>query len=81
MPTPTGLPKTGEILIHKPSGQRMRVVKREGNDVLFSVILTPADGSKLPNLSNQVFGMPNCFRLLEAGYWLGPSGTYKFEEE
>lgn len=72
MPTPTGLLKAGDKVRHKESGRVMVVVRREGNDAIYSVILKPADGQPLPkNIYNTVYGEPGCFRLLETAYWLG----------
>lgn len=78
MPTPTGMLKAGDKIRHIATGRVMRVVSREGSGMLYSVILTPADGKPLGEIYNTVYGQPNCFRLLEVTYWLGR--TYELVE-
>ena len=75
MPTPTGKLKAGDRIRHKPTGRVFKVVEREGNDMIYSVILTPDDGLPLPPTTMTVFDRPNHFRLLEVPYWL--SRTYE----
>jgi hypothetical protein len=63
--------RAGDKIRHKPSGRVFTVVRREGNDVAYSVIVKPTDGRPLPDdIRTTVMGMPGCFRLLEAGYWI-----------
>lgn len=78
MPTPTGLPKAGDILLHTQTGNRFVVVKREGNDQMCSVILRPIEIKTPFRISPHPYGYPNDhFRLLEAGFWIGTMYEYE----
>lgn len=66
--TPTGLPQKGDKMRHK-SGREVEVVKREGNDSLYSLIVRVTDGGHTN--SSPPFGYDRThFRLLEAAYWI-----------
>lgn len=73
--TPTGLPQKGDRLRHTETDGLFTVVKREGNDSMYSLILRP--DVPWPGM-RQAYGHPGCFRLLEAGYWIGR--TYEVEQ-
>jgi hypothetical protein len=78
--TPTGLPQKGDVLVHAESGRRLEVVKREGSDALYSLILRTQDGSRPTRHSTPPYGYPSShMRLLEAGYWIG-QGTWRVVE-
>lgn len=66
--TPSGLPQRGDRVRHKPTGKVCTVVRREGNGMLYSLILRPDDG-RLDGC-REAYAYPGCFRLLEADYWL-----------
>jgi hypothetical protein len=76
--TPGGKLQSGDKIQHVSSGMVATVIKREGNDDIYSVILKPDEG--LPWNVHSAFGYPGCFRLLEAPYWL-KQGTYRLVEE
>jgi hypothetical protein len=73
MPTPSGKLKAGDRLIHtenRGTGE-WEVVRRDGNDAIYSVVLTRADGGPLPVGVRPSFGDdPGTFRLTEAHYWV-----------
>jgi len=77
VPTPTGLLRAGDKLRYKATGEIYVVVRREGNDVAYSVILRPLEGKLPKGIHNTVTGMPNTFRLLEAAYWIREHGPYE----
>lgn len=62
MPTPSGMLKAGDV-IQDSAGNQCRVIRREGNDQLYSVILERVDGKLGPH--NQ-----RSWRMTEAAYWL-----------
>ena len=70
MPTPGGKPRAGDRLRHRETGATVTVVKREGNDMLYSLILKLDKPYPKP-MPQQAYGYPRGhFRLLEAGYWI-----------
>lgn len=74
--TPGGLLQKGDRIVHTASGAKCTVVKREGNDAAYSVIVRPDE--KLEFYRQTAFGYPGCFRILEFGYWL-KTGAWRLE--
>lgn len=78
MPTPKGLPRKGDKLRHASTSETVTVVKREGNDIQCSVIVSRDNGK--PS-SSPPYGYPrNHLRITEFMYWL-QTGTYVWVEE
>ena len=71
MPTPTGLPKKGELIRHKETGQVWRIVERTTNDKNYSLKIAPhSHGACFIDCVAQARGYKY---MLEAAYWLRPN--------
>ena len=68
--TPGGKLQVGDRVKHVSTNRIYEVVKREGNDEVYSVIVKPTDGRRLPVGTMEAFGYPGCFRVLEMAWWL-----------
>jgi hypothetical protein len=74
MPTPTGLLRKGDRVRDRKGERTYEVIKRQGNDLNYSVILRLEDATSEDRLALSSFhpyGYPrDHIRLLEAGYWM-----------
>ena len=46
MPTPSGLLRKGDVLLHVSTNTRWKVIERIGNDVSYAVRLVPESGKR-----------------------------------
>jgi hypothetical protein len=78
MPTPTGLPRTGDRYLHVPTGIIFVIGKRHGSGEDYSVSIRREDGQPIERRSQPLTGETRHVRkLLEAKYWLTMSRDWK----
>ena len=76
MPTPNGLPKKGEKIIHVASGVIYEVVVREGSSVDYSIIVKRTDGDKT-HPHHHPYGYPDDHMRITEFAWMMNQGLFK----